>query len=202
MNKLQLAFNAAIAMAVLVSHTGDAAPGSRAVRIPATDYVVYVDSQDHPRSSPPSPALVKAIAQWIAGETGLREPSMYPSVALESPRRIAVFRYTGLLSDKAEDRAAVPAGAREVVAAYDPLTATIYLPKGWSASDPVHLSVLVHEMVHHFQARGNVQYACPEATEALAYTAQDKWLALFGRDLARDFEIDTFTLFVSTQCMR
>ena len=68
---------------------------------------------------------------------------------------------------------------------------------GKAAAD---LSVLVHEMVHHLQNIGGIRYECPAAREQLAYLAQDKWLGLFGQDLEHAFEIDKFTLKVSTSC--
>lgn len=41
---------------------------------------------------------------------------------------------------------------------------------------------------------------CPGARERLAYAAQDKWLNLFGRDLSSEFELDAFTLKMTTAC--
>jgi len=55
-------------------------------------------------------------------------------------------------------------------------------------------------MVHHLQNLAGIKYACPQERERLAYEVQERWLGLFGRDLLRDFEIDPFTLLVSTQC--
>jgi hypothetical protein len=34
----------------------------------------------------------------------------------------------------------------------------------------------------------------------MAYAAQDKWLNLFGRDLSSEFELDAFTLKMTTAC--
>jgi hypothetical protein len=45
-----------------------------------------------------------------------------------------------------------------------------------------------------------VKFECPQAREQLAYAAQDRWLGLFGRNLLDEFEIDGFTLLVSTRC--
>jgi hypothetical protein len=61
--------------------------------------------------------------------------------------------------------------------------------------------VLVHEMVHHVQNVGGLKYACPQEREKLAYTAQERWLGLFGRNLEADFEIDAFSLLVKTRCL-
>jgi len=97
--------------------------------------------------------------------------------------------------------AAVPKGQREVVAAYDPLGRTILLPERWSGGTPAELSILVHEMVHHLQNVAHTKYECPQASEELAYAAQERWLNLFGRNLAGDFGIDGLTLLASTKCM-
>jgi hypothetical protein len=55
-------------------------------------------------------------------------------------------------------------------------------------------------MVHHLQKEAGLAYPCPGASEKLAYEAQQKWLGLFGLDLASEFEIDPFTLLATTAC--
>jgi hypothetical protein len=93
------------------------------------------------------------------------------------------------------------AGQRDVVAVYEATTKTIYLRDNWSGDNPAELSVLVHEMVHHLQNAGNLKFECPQEREQTAYAAQERWLGLFGHDLLHDFEIDSFTLLVSTKCI-
>jgi hypothetical protein len=105
------------------------------------------------------------------------------------------------VSDRPEDTAMVPPGQRETVASYDPLTRTIILPEGWTGDTPADLSILVHEMVHHLQHAARMKYECVPASEELAYAAQDKWLGLFGHDLATDFGLDGFTLLVAVRCI-
>ncbi len=41
----------------------------------------------------------------------------------------------------------------------------------------------------------------PAAREKLAYTAQEKWLGLFGRSLSGDFDVDPMCLELATACM-
>jgi hypothetical protein len=171
------------------------------VRIPATDYEVAFGVREAPRGTQPPQALLKAIVTWLSINFDLPRNYSYPAIRFESLPKIATFHHTGLLSDRPKDIAAVPAGQREVVAGYDPLTKTIFLSEGWTGSTPAELSILVHEMVHHLQNVGRLRYECAQASEELAYTAQDKWLGLFGRDLATDFEVDGFTLVVSTRCI-
>jgi hypothetical protein len=55
--------------------------------------------------------------------------------------------------------------------------------------------------VHHLQNVGGLTFACPQEREKLAYEAQERWLKLFGRDLEQDFDLDRFTLLVTTNCM-
>ena len=62
-------------------------------------------------------------------------------------------------------------------------------------------SVLVHEMVHHLQNLADVKFSCPDERERLAYKAQGKWLAVFGKSLAEEFDLDPFTLFAKTLCL-
>jgi len=59
----------------------------------------------------------------------------------------------------------------------------------------------VHEMVHHLQNLAGVKFECPAAREKTAYLAQDKWLARFGKSLENDFDVDMFTVVISSACM-
>lgn len=105
-------------------------------------------------------------------------------------------------SDAANDSGDVqPSTPHDIVAVYGDLERTIYLPEGWTGETPAELSILVHELVHHIQHVGGLTYACHAAQEKVAYAAQDRWLQLFGRDLASDFGIDPFTLLVNTICI-
>ena len=191
------------------AQTGAAAPSPavkqaapQKVRIPGTDYEVVVDRREaKPRATQPPQALLRAIATWLSNDFELPKNHAYPAIRFEPARRIATFRYTGLMSDRPEDTAVVPPGQRETVASYDPLTRTIILPEGWTGDTPADLSILVHEMVHHLQHAARMKYECVQASEELAYAAQDKWLGLFGHDLATDFGLDGFTLLVTARCI-
>jgi hypothetical protein len=127
-----------------------------------------------------------------------------PHVSLVPSAQLARMRYGVLLSDAggkgADDHAAQTTNQREVVALYNNTTKTIYLADNWSGADAKEISVLVHEMVHHLQNIGKVQYACPEAREKPAYLVQDKWLQQHGLDLEKEFEIDKFTLVMNSAC--
>jgi hypothetical protein len=152
-------------------------------------------------------ALLTAIAMWLAANFDLPPTYAHPNVEFASPAKITALRYKSFLSNLPLDSASsndgrpAPLGNREVVAVYDSEMTTIYLPDGWSGGTPAELSVLVHEMAHHLQQLSGAKFECPQAREQVAYAAQERWLGLFGRSLLIDFEIDPFTLLVSTRCI-
>jgi hypothetical protein len=192
------------------AHAAEAVRGAVATKslpqklvLAGTSYKVDLAAPPVPARSPAEQhALMKAIVDWLAHEFGLPANHDYPTIQLTSAARITTFRFTGRLSDRPEDRAAVPPGQREVVAAYDGGAQTIYLPAGWTGRTAAELSVLVHETVHHLQHLAGTRFECAQASETLAYAAQEKWLALFGRSLESEFDIDPFTRLVSTRCMQ
>ena len=147
-------------------------------------------------------ALLTAIALWLSANFNLPPLSEQPKIELVSQARITAIRYQAFNVEARHDIAAMPPvfDPRETVAIYDDANRTIFLPLTWTGGTAADLSVLVHEMVHHLQNIGGIRYECPAAREQLAYLAQDKWLGLFGQDLEHAFEIDKFTLKVSTYC--
>ena len=147
-------------------------------------------------------ALMTAIALWLSANFGLPATYDLPRLEYVPAAQIAALRYKGLAGSPFQTVSApVQPGQREVVAVYDDAKKTIYLPQDWMADTPAELSVLVHEMVHHLQNVGRQKFACAQEREQLAYEAQERWLGLFGHNLKDDFEIDPFTLFVSTKCL-
>src|SRR6266568_6751233 len=100
-------------------------------------------------------ALVKAIEAWLSIEFDLPAIGEHPCLKLVSAAKIAALRFKGLLSTPGTGMAANEHGTasaqRDTVAVYYDATQTIYLPEGWKGSTPPELSILVHEMVHHFQ---------------------------------------------------
>jgi hypothetical protein len=118
--------------------------------------------------------------------------------------KIVALRYKGILPDPqtnfARNDRGVTSAEHDTVAVYSDAARTIYLPEGWTGSTPAELSVLVHEIVHHIQNVQGFKHECPQEREKLAYLAQDRWLGLFGRSLASDFELDPLTLLVKTKC--
>lgn len=68
-----------------------------------------------------------------------------------------------------------PAFAAAPSGLYDPETQVISLVRPWAAENPLDVSVLLHELVHHRQASVGHWY-CPGAMELPAYKIQQVWL--------------------------
>jgi hypothetical protein len=162
--------------------------------IPGTSYqIVAGASQLAPDSSVPVQELVGAIATWLAAELDFPPPGALPRIEFASSEQLSTLRHAGITSEATYDPG-------NTVAVYNDRDKTIYLPQGWTGRTAAELSVLVHEMVHHAQHAAAQKFACNEAREEVAYQAQQRWLAMFGRDLFQEFEMDAFTLLVRTNC--
>lgn len=151
-------------------------------------------------------ALLAAIVMWLSANFALPQTHDFPRIEFITESEMVFIRYQTFTSERRREIASVldnSAGdskRRRVVSIYDDRARTIYLPTQWSGDTPAELSVLVHEMVHHLQNVGDLRYDCTGTREKIAYEAQEKWLALFGRNLADEFDLDPFTLKVSTSC--
>lgn len=151
-------------------------------------------------------ALLTTIVLWLSLNFDLPATYHHPKIEIVPTMEIVFLRY-GAFSPEARREVSsrylseTSSGTgREVVAVYDHARKRILLPHGWTGKTPAELSVLVHEIVHHLQASAGIVYPCPAAREKPAYAAQEKWLGLFGLNLQSEFEIDAFTLKVSTEC--
>ncbi len=155
--------------------------------------------------APASPALLSAIAVWLSASFGLPPPERPPHVLYVSEPTLVAIRSVDVPSDRWSGGGPAgntqPTPSSELLAVYDDHSRTIYLLRGWSAGDPADLSVLVHEMVHHLQNLAGLHYGCSEEREALAFEAQERWLARFGRDLSTDFDLDAFSILARTHCL-
>lgn len=148
-------------------------------------------------------ALLTAIVVWLSASFDLPARYDVPRVEFVPASQMIAQRYKSLLpAERANIANALgDTAGSDTVALYNDDTKTIYLADGWAGHTPAELSVLVHEMVHHLQNIARLTHECPQAREKLAYEAQDKWLALFGTSLEREFEIDGFTLLAKTVCL-
>jgi hypothetical protein len=125
-----------------------------------------------------------------------------PAIKFLSNERLAAIRYDrDAVGHHQETPPVTSLGQeRDVVALYDDNSETVFLPTGWTGATPAEQSVLVHEIVHHLQNVARLKFDCPMAREKLAYLAQDRWLERFGSGLEKEFEIDKFTLLISSAC--
>jgi hypothetical protein len=163
--------------------------------------------QSQADASRPTQTLLTEIVTWLSANFDLPAIQDHPSVQFVSPAKLASMRYEddGFSPNRThETRVYEPVEAahqREVVALYENTTKTIFLSNLWTGTTPAEQSVLVHEMVHHLQNLGKLKFECAMAREKLAYIAQDKWLKRFGKDLETEFDVDMFTILISSACM-
>src|SRR6516162_6723346 len=147
--------------------------------------------------------LLTAIEGWLSSQFEMPKIDRHPRIEFVSPSTIASMRYGKYLSSL-NGEVVVADGQttsqQETVSLYDDATQTIYLPKGWSGATDVEVSIVVHEMVHHFQNLLGLKYGCAQEREKLAYVAQERWLVRSGHSLASDFDLDPFSLLVTTTC--
>jgi hypothetical protein len=151
--------------------------------------------------------MMTTIVTWLAFTSGLPAIYDHPRIEFVSPETMLAVRNHERGSSQAA-RTALRTGPldhrdapSDIEAQYDDRTRTIYVREEWSGRTPAEVSVLVHEMVHHLQNLAGLKYDCPAAREKLAYDAQDRWLALFGRNLIDELNLDPMTVLVRTNCM-
>jgi len=149
-------------------------------------------------------ALLTAIETWVSNQFDLPAIHEHPRIEFVPPAKIEALRFNDSLFDSGgrtapNDHGASSAEYDTVAVYYDP-TRTIYLPESWTGSTAAEQSVLVHEVVHHFQNVLGLKHECPQEREKLAYLVQERWLRLFGHSLEGDFDLDPFSLLVKTRC--
>jgi len=65
---------------------------------------------------------------------------------------------------------------------YVPAEHRIYLRNDWSADNFHDLGILLHELVHHLQTLGNLEYPCETEIELPAYGLQEAFYRAHRRD--------------------
>ena len=149
--------------------------------------------------------LLDIVTSWLAANFGLPTAGERPRVELVPRIRLAALRYRGLVSDRpgqvpSGDKAGPLGDLHAVHAVYNDERRTIYLPEDWEGETPAEVSVLLHELVHHLQNVTGLKFSCPQERERLAYDAQARWLAMFGRTLDAELGIDAFDALIRTRC--
>jgi hypothetical protein len=140
---------------------------------------------------------------WLSTDFALPEDYQHPRIEFVSPMRMAAIRYVALgasLQARFVSDEQWAEQMRDTLALYQDSSRTIYLRAEWAGATPAEMSVLVHEMVHHLQNLAAEKFACAQAREESAYAAQQKWLALAGRDFFQEFETDPLSLKLRTAC--
>ncbi len=179
------------------------ASSGQTAKAPEIDHTVAFRT---PEFRPDAPqAFLREIVSWVAANFDL--PAIYdlPRIEFVPAMKLASMRYRGFLPGEWRENAtfgvAAAEGPRQVVAIYDDTSRTIFLAESWSGETPAQLSVLVHEMVHHLQNAGSIKFECPGAREKPAYLAQNRWLEQFGLTLESEFDVDLFTVVVTSACI-
>ena len=151
----------------------------------------------------PSEALLDEIVAWLSSNFDVPASKERPAIEFVPKIDLAAMRVRdGALSRHVTQGVATDlADPHRVVAVYNSDLKTIFLSDDWRGKSPADQSVLVHEMVHHLQIMAEQKFECPMAREKLAYLAQDKWLARFDMSLETEFEVDMFTIMVSSACI-
>jgi hypothetical protein len=202
----QIALRATLVTFAMIGASPARADGEIAALAAAGPTPAFGAVESRPAAARPSQALLTEIVTWLAKNYGLEAIQDHPRIEFAGQPKLVAMRYNNLLpaawrEDHTQGQAAPAVQQRKVVAIYNNMTKTIFLPDGWTATTAAEVSVLVHEMVHHLQNLAGLTYDCPAAREKPAYLAQDRWLQQHGLDLEIEFQIDKFTLVVSSACM-
>jgi len=147
------------------------------------------------RQPDPGGPLLEALAIWVGAKLGQPVPTSLPRLVFKPADQVTVLRFKQYASEIMQQQ-----GRPNIVSIYDARENIIYLRDTWSGATAADLSVLVHELVHHFQEAHQARFECDAAREAKAFELQEKWLRLFGESLEEEFQIDPFTLLVRTSC--
>lgn len=161
-----------------------------------------VERSKNPSAVLAADALFDEVVGWICKNFDLPVTQKRPHIRFASKAELTQMRildrtqWDGFVHNEQE-----PSAERHVVSVYDTQSQTVYLPENWAGESAADQSILVHEMVHHLQKMAGISFECPAAREKIAYLAQDKWLQRFQSSLEREFELDMFTVLVSSACM-
>lgn len=177
-------------------------PLAQKIVVPGANYEFSPGSINFsPAGNPSTDTLLTALTFWISENFNVPANYNLPKISFIPVSKMVELRYKSLLSAQLVT-ANVPGkpGQRDVVSIYDDAKKTIYLREDWTGNTVSDFSILVHELVHHLQNLARLKFECPQEREQIAYNAQEQWLRLFGGSLSQDFEIDPFTLLLSTKC--
>ena len=137
--------------------------------------------------------LMFALMAWISAATGLPPAQDLPELVFNTPAELQMLHYPGAVYREGD-------GVPQAVALYNLEEGVIHLTDDWEVRDPVDLSVLLHELVHHMQASADIDYDCRGAMEKVAYDAQIDFLASMDLDMFEVMEINRLFYVLLTSC--
>ena len=131
-------------------------------------------------------SLLLALSIWIAQQTGLPLPREMPELNLVTEQEMC-------------DEMDIKDGCEYIRAFYEDGVITAR-----TSLDPTSLldmSLLVHELTHHFQVVNHIKYACVGQSEPLAYHTQVRWLLEAGvKDPWKLIQSSEFTVATYAMC--
>lgn len=112
--------------------------------------------------------LLVSFMLWMNSHTGLTIPHL-PDIVYKTDKELFYMIYPGNIYEG-------PEKSVNVMGVY--ISDTIYLLNDFDVNDIWDQSVLLHELVHHFQVYNNIEdlYECPERREYHAIMIQKEWL--------------------------
>jgi hypothetical protein len=149
--------------------------------------------------------LLTSLVTWISENFDIAVDYRYPRIMPSSSVAMTNLLYRRQLEGRLTEMSIFTNEGqldqrRGAVALYDYRKKTIYLHSGWTGRTQADLSILVREMIHHFQNLAQITYTCFQEREKLPYQAQEKWLNLFGLSLLSEFGLDRTTIAEATVC--
>ena len=142
-----------------------------------------------PKGTSHTPSPQSAIMDWTASYLLVSRERELPCIVYASADTIADVRHKNAHSKYLGQN----------TGAYDDNTNTVYLPEGWRGKTFAEASMLVHQMVYHFQNLAGLKYECSWERESLAYAAQEQWLRLHETNLWESFGIDRTIFLLSSE---
>ena len=147
--------------------------------------------------------LIMTLMLYIATITGWAVPPPPNVIHVESKREIFLISNDCYVSPKnplcedSEER------SYNVLALYNHKTKTIILQKHFSIDSIKDQSILLHELVHHFQYHWEpLKYKkmCKGHVERDAYNIQSQWLEKKGHNIFDTIKINDLGLILITTC--
>lgn len=106
--------------------------------------------------------LLLSLMVWMGANTHYKDPVALPEVKVVAQAELRAIMGTGYEGNP-------------ILGVYTPHIGTIYLDNGIDIKTDDGKSTVLHELVHHYQARTGTRHSNPCLFEAEAYSVEDKW---------------------------